>query len=298
VGLLFSRHSLYKHTSRLFGGWGAASNPARGLLDALLESHYSVDVIPDWKLADVAAHYPLIAVPDWIDIGAACTGVLLEYARRGGRLLITGSENARLFQESLGVKFPGEPAKQSAYVPGGEVFGNLSGLWQDVEPVSARSLENRYPTYDSTRDAKCAASVCDFGKGKIAAVYGPVGSVFAASHAPAVRKFLHRVVSTIFTPDVSVEAPPTVEIALRRKHGRMLVHLVNVTAMQVAGDYAALDYVPAVGPIILTVRGRKPRGVLLEPGGAALDVLQDETAGTWRTTVSSIHLHEIVSIEG
>ncbi|MCL4852002.1 MAG: hypothetical protein KJZ78_11565 [Bryobacteraceae bacterium] len=298
VGLLFSRQSLYGHTSRLFGGWGAASNPARGLLDALLESHYSVDVIPDWKLADVAALYPLIAAPDWIDIGAASAGVLLEYARRGGRLLIAGSENARLFQESLGVRFLGEPGKQSAYVPGGEVFGNLPGLWQDVETVSARSVENRYPTYDSTRDAKCAASVCDFGKGKIAAIYGPVGAVFAASHAPAVRKFLHRVTSGIFTPDVSIEAPPTVEMALRRKHGQRLVHLINVTAMQVSGDYAAIDYVPSAGPIVLKVRGTRPRSVRIEPGGITLSVSPDQKAGTWKTEIPSIHLHEIVSVDG
>src|SRR5207244_2957346 len=57
IGLVFSRKSLYEYTPspkrppqpgpparpepspRLFGGWGGMVNPARGLLDALLECH-------------------------------------------------------------------------------------------------------------------------------------------------------------------------------------------------------------------------------------------------------------------
>ncbi len=69
IGLLFSKNTLYTSTPRLFGSWGSYSNPARGLMDALIECQYSVDVIPDWKLAEVAGRYPLVAVPDWANIG-------------------------------------------------------------------------------------------------------------------------------------------------------------------------------------------------------------------------------------
>ncbi len=46
----------------MFGGWGPAVDPARGLIDALLAAGYSVDVLPDWKV-DEARRYPVVVVP-------------------------------------------------------------------------------------------------------------------------------------------------------------------------------------------------------------------------------------------
>ncbi|MEN6609146.1 MAG: hypothetical protein ABFD60_17995, partial [Bryobacteraceae bacterium] len=45
VGVLFSKNTLYSKTNRMFGGWGASTDPAQGMMDALVECHYSVDVI-------------------------------------------------------------------------------------------------------------------------------------------------------------------------------------------------------------------------------------------------------------
>ena len=73
-----------------------------------------------------------------------------------------------------------------------------------------------------------------------------------------------------FRPLVEVEGPPTLEVALRRKNGRLLVHLLNCTGMQVAGEWAAIDYVPAVGPVKLKFAGRAPRRVELLPEGRVL----------------------------
>jgi hypothetical protein len=296
AGLLFSRSTLYSTAGRLFGGWGAALNPARGLLDALVECHYSVDVIPDWKLAEVAARYPLIVVPDWSAIGLDVKAALAGYARRGGRLLLAGVENAALFATELGVKFVGEPSRQSAYVAGAEVFANVGGVWQDVEPAGARAIEMRYPTYDSTRDDRCAGTVNRLGEGEIAAMYGPVGTVFAAAHAPALREFVGRVVARLFTPAVTLDGPPTIELSLRRNGGRLLVHLGNCTAMQVAGDYAALDFIPSVGPLELAIRlPSTPKRVTLEPDGTAL--AGSWSNGAWSGRIERLGIHGIVAIE-
>ena len=296
AGLLFSKNTLYGTTGRLFGGWGAALNPARGMLDALVECHYSVDVIPDWKLAEVAAGYPLIVVPDWSGIGLEVKAALADYTRRGGKLLLAGAENTALFTTELGVKFLGEPSRQSAYVAGAEVFANVTGVWQDVEPAGARPIEMRYPTYDSTRDGRCAATVNHLGEGEIAAIYGPAGTLFAAAHAPAMREFIGRVVARLFTPSVTLEGPPTIELSLRRKEGRLLVHLGNCTAMQVAGDYAVQDFIPSVGPLELAIRlPSAPRRVTLEPDGTVL--AGSWSGGTWTGRIERLGIHGIVSIE-
>jgi hypothetical protein len=296
IGVLFSKNTLYSKTNRMFGGWGAASNPARGMIDALVECHYSVDVIPDWKLAEAAGQYPLIVVPDWTGIGLEVRDVLAKHVRGGGKVLIAGVENADLFSDLLGVKFVGEAAEQEAWIPGGEVFANLQGRWQDVEPANARRLAERYAAYDSTRDGKCAATVNRVGSGEIAAIFGPAGSVFAAAHTPAAREFLGGVVAQVFRPAVRVEGPPTVEVSLRRKGGKLLVHLGNCTGMQVAGEYAALDFVPAVGPLGLSIDlPAQPKRVTFEPGGRELR--GEWRNGAWTGTLDRLEVHAIVAVE-
>jgi hypothetical protein len=278
VGVVFSSHSLYRKAKRLFGGWGEATDPARGMIDALVENHYGVDVIPDWKLRQEAARYPLIVVPDWPDIGPVVRDALVDRLSNGGTVLIVGAENVALFASVLSVH--GQEMKEvQSFVLGDEVFGNVSGLWQTVQPSSARILETRFPTYDSTRDGVCAATANRYGMGTVAAIYGPLGSVFARRHTPAVRQFLDRVVQQVFKPDFKVEAPPTVESVLRKKGPKWLLHLINTSGMQVAEEYASIDFVPAVGPIQISIRlPQRPRWVKLEPEGKDL-------AGKWHNQV-------------
>jgi len=296
IGLLFSTTSLYTTSKKLFGGWGSAAHPARGLLDALIENQYSVDVIPEWKLQDCAARYPLIVVPDWPNLGAPVRDLLVDYLRRGGNLLVAGAENASLFASVLGVRLVGKPTDQQAFIPAEEVFANVRGLWQDVQPTGATPIEMRYPTYDSAGEAKTAATLARADQGRILGFYGPLGSDFAATHAPALREVVRRLVRRLFTPMVAVEGPPTVEVVLRRKGGLLLVHLINATGMQVAADYAAIDFVPTVGPLHVAMRlPAPPRKVRLEPEGLILAGSWE--GGLWKTEIPRLHLHEILTVE-
>ncbi len=296
IGVLFSSRTLYRTVPRLFGGWGAAVNPARGMVDALVENLYSVDVIPDWKLSEMVSAYPLVVVPDWSDIGQTAADALLSYAQVGGNLLLVGAHNALLFKDALGVRVTGEPADERVYVPGKEVFANLRGLWLNVVAEGAKVIEQRYPTYDASRDGRCAATLTAYGKGKIAAIYGPAGTVFAHTHAPETRRFIRRVVEHVFTPAVSVDGPPTLELALRRKGRLQLLHLNNATGMQVAGDYAAVDFIPPVGPLRVSIRmPRRPARVAFEPGGQRVDGAWKD--GVWSATLPRLEIHAMLAWE-
>jgi hypothetical protein len=297
AGLLFSKHSLYSTSNKLFGGWpGQLTGPARGVLAAMVESHYPVDVIPEWNAAGTADQYKLIAVPDWKDIGAEIKSVLTRYAETGGALLVIGAENARLFADVLGVELKGDASDQACWVGGSEIVGNVRGLWQDFEPRGAEVVEQRYPSTDLTREGRPAATVTRLGKGRIAAIYGPIGSVFAQSHAPATRQFLRRVIDRVWTPSVRVDGPPAVEVVVRKKGGRTIIHLNNTTNMQVASEYATTDFIPPVGPIRVTAQMAKaPAGVRLEPGGGTVQGAWQN--GVWTGEVPSVHIHSALVFE-
>ncbi len=290
IGVVFSRESLYRTGNRLFGGWGRLSDPARGWIDLLLACQWSVDVLPDWKLGRAAARYPVIVLPDWDEPGDGCLETLLEYARNGGVLLAGGARNAQKLASRLGCRSTGEPAHAQAWLRHGAV-GNAAGLWLDVEPGQARVLDQRYPELNTTRNGKPAALGSEFGKGQVILVPGPIGDVYAATHAAAIRDFARALIKPRFRPAVQVDAPPAVEVVLRRKGGALLVHLINTTAMQVAGDYATVDFIPPVGPVRLTVPGSRPRSARLEPGAAPLS--WRPVPGGWQAEIPQLQLHAV-----
>lgn len=269
IGVVFSKETLYSTSNKLFGGWGRLQDPARGWIDSLLACQWSVDVLPDWKLARIAAQYPLIVLPDWAAPGDAVKKTLLDYADSGGAVVIAGARNAALFAEAAGVRLAGEAKQQPAFLGGSEVLGNAAGIWQDVESAGASVIERRHDGMDTRSGGKPAALSIRRGKGEIVLIPGPIGVVYAATHAPAVRDFIRRVVSPRFKPLVEVQAPPTVEVSLRRKDGRLIVHLLNTTAMQVAGDYSAMDFIPPLSGIRVKF-SKAPRNLRLEPGGRPL----------------------------
>jgi hypothetical protein len=301
IGVVLSKETLYSTEGKLFGWWGAAMDPARGWIDALIALRYSVDVLPDWKLARIVRDYPLTVLPEWTAVGEEVQRILLDYTAGGGVLVVSGVENAALFAAAAGIRLHGgKPSQQNAWVSGSEVLANLRGLWQDVDAGAGTVLERRFPDYDTRSGGQAAALAHQYGKGEIVVVPGPLGAVYAQTHAPAVRDFVWRLIGTRFQPLVGVTAPPTVEVVLRRQDGRLAVHLLNSAGMQVAGDYAAIDFIPEVGPIRLTLPW-KPRRIEVTPGGALLQPVETLTPKqqirAWVVELPKLHVHTIVTLE-
>ncbi len=293
IGVLFSTNSLYTTVPKMFGGWGAALDPARGMIEALVSNQFSVDVIPEWRLGEMITRYPLVVVPDWPNIGAEVRQAVAAFMAGGGKVLIAGAQNAALFASELGVHLAGDPKEQDAFVIGDETFAEAHGLWQAVDPGGAEVLAERYPTYDASRDGVCAATLSRHGSGQVAAIYGPVGRIFAATHAAAMRQFVRKIVDRLFVPMVRLNAPPTVEVALRKKDSDLLVHMVNCTAMQVSADHVADDFIPPLGPISISVTlPHPPERVTLEP--EQLPLKGRYANGRWEGTISRLEIHGIV----
>jgi hypothetical protein len=100
----------------------------------------------------------------------------------------------------------------------------------------------------------------------------------------------------LYTPIAEIEAPTAVEVALRRKAQRRMLHLVNTTGMQVAGDYSTVDVVPSVGPLRLRIRmKRKPRSVVLEPGATRPRGRWE--SGIWSGVVPRLDIHAALTWE-
>jgi hypothetical protein len=295
IAILFSGRTLYRQENKLFGGWGKAAGPARGFLDAVVESGFSVDVLPDWKL-EAASRYDLLIVPDWADIGEEVRDAVLRFVAAGKSALIAGAQNAALFSERLGFGLRGGAAESPAWLADEELFTNARGLWQEIVANDGKVLEQRYPTYDARRTGLPAAVELSYERGSVVMMPGPIGQVAAATHAPVLRKLIHRLVRRLHQPMVWREGPPVVELALRRRGSQWLAHLLNCGNMQVAGEYAALDYVaPAAEVRLALAPGRQIRRAVSEPAGSTLSVTRSNNGMT--IDVPKLQLHSIVAFE-
>lgn len=269
-----------------------------GALHALLESGYSVDLLPEFILQPMINQYPLIVIPDSYKLTDTFITIVTRYVENGGNLLLLGEKCARLFKPILGVEFIGEPGRTSAEVLTSAGIVNESGVWQSVKTTTAESFANRYLYKDTNRDGETAATIASYGKGKVGAVYGPVCLNFANTHHPYLRTFIGDMASAMFkNPAVKIEGPAYIDISLRKtEDGKLSLHMLNTLNMQDANNRVSFDYIPAVRNIKVKMKvDNEPQKVRWMPEGKQLKWKWDN--GIMTTTVPELHIHGAVVID-
>ncbi len=297
VALLLSSESRWDHSDRVFAYYGC-EDELEGALHALLERHYSVDILAEHQLGPRLDEFPLVVAPECHILTDEFRQALTDYVERGGSLLLLGAPEAWLFEPILGVQFQGEPEEMVAELWAEGRPANVNGLWQRVAHTEAQPCGWRTPTLDAQRNREVAATITSHGQGQVAAVYGPVCLAYVRTHHPVLRQFIGQMAEALFPePAVRVEAPPCVDVALRRTaDGRLCVHLLNLANAQRGETFLATDHVPSVGPVTVRLRlPEEPERVTWEPEGAVLE-------GTWAdgelsVTVPALHVHGVVVVQ-
>jgi len=299
VALLLSSTEYFiklNRAGRLFGPLGGVYDSIQGLLHALLELHYSVDILAEHHIRERVKEYPLIIVPEWEVLDEGTIKLLVNYVKEGGSLLLIGARTASIFRDYLGVEFIGDSVEEVAYIRSHDVLGWLGGLWQDVKPISAKCIEVRFPSIDTRKGAKCAATINELGKGLIGAVYGPLGSTYYHLHVPALRNFLGNIVKRLFKPIVEISGPPCVDVILRCKEKKLLIHLVNVSGKQTSPNYAVVDFIPPVNSLTLSIElPEKPKSIYLIPDKKILP--SEWRNGKLLVTIQQLDIHAVVVVE-
>lgn len=295
IALLFSKDDTYRRSNSLFGRNLAR---VRGVLEPLLESQRSVEVLGEHQLSGRMALYPLIVVPECDYLTPAFREELAAYARSGGNLLLIGPGSAKLFERELGITLQGNLSATAAFQLTHDATDvALTGRAQNVTLAQGtRALGQLRAAKPSDAPAQPAASITSVGRGRIAAVYFTAGQIYAKDHPPALRDFLNTLARELFPqPLVEVKGSRDVDVVTARNHGKLLVHLVNTS-----GDHATAPILPTVaplGPLAVTIRAaRKPARVTLEPGTRPLPFTYAN--GAIALTVPHLAIYDIIAVEG
>jgi len=296
VAVLYSSETQADRSDAVLTPYGCVDE-IEGALQALLELHYSVDLMPEHLLAPRLAEFPLVVVPDSYKLTDDFRLALVEYVRGGGKLLLLGQQCARLFAEHLGAELGPEDHAGAVELLSGDALVSVGGPWATVTPTSARPVAWWHPTRDTRKDAQVAATIAPLGEGQIAAVYGPVALTFFRSHHPYLRDFVGRIAKELFpNPTVEVDAPPCLDVALRHTvDGRLAVHLLNLNGLPL-GSRSVTDCILPLTDVRVTVNvPAQPRTVWLVPSGGELPFEYEQ--GRVTVTVPKVAIHEVLVIE-
>jgi len=297
----------YKHNAPLFN-YGEAVTPIEGALHAMLETHHSTDILTQEALLERGAEYPLLVLPEQTNLDDEVVSLLEGYASRGGHVLMSG--------EQLSVDYPGlvgctpvsdagsaepDPDTSPTYLDvRGRTVG-VSGTWQAVTPgqdteALAFKLINEEPAKDTTELPLVTRR--RVGAGSIVAVHGPLFVNYFQGHYPWLREFIADLVAGMGIQwAAEVDAPPQVELVLRRKEGRIVANLINRGAGEMLMPRrVVVEDLPAVRGVALRVRmPDRPTAVNLVPADEALEWSFGD--GVLTVELEQVHIHSIVVIE-
>lgn len=290
----------YYHKNDPLYNLGNAIDSIEGCLHALLENHYSVEILNEFDLMARLKDYPVVVFPEVEKPNTKLLRSVQEYVSNGGNLLITGPLSASLFGDLLGVELEGSLKVRRISLPAGNEMVKLKFLWQSVKVTTAQEL---YPLYKGEEPLKDklnepAATINNYGKGKVIGIYGPVFESFVETHYPRLRFFLGNIMAQFQNPQLlQVAAPPKVEVILRRKGNKILLHLLNRgTGHPLSPRNHAVEDIPPVGPIKITLPlARKPEGVYLAPEKS--NPIWNWQNGLLDVEISSLQLYNILVVE-
>lgn len=318
VAVLYPTRDHLNVRSECVYNWGSHRlNEVEGVLHAMLESQYSCDVMAEHQLMDKMERYPYVIVPECSVLPQEFVEKAVSYVQNGGSLFLTGPKCARLFESYLGVE-TGESRKvrtSMTTVTGRKIAAN--GEWAVPRLTTAVPLIYRYegqkeladPAFLDVRDEGVsevtrryttkfpAITVNRLGKGKIAAAFGDLATLYFENHHPFIRDIYRSVALELFpNPALRVQSPYTLDVSLRHTvRGELSVHLMNTTNMPDGDRRSFTDYIPEIAGITVSVKtDARPGSITLEPEKKELAFTYEN--GTATFTVPSFHIHSVAVI--
>lgn len=296
VGIWYSLEG-WKQRNQGVYGW---TSHMEGITSLLLDNRYSVEILMDHQLDKKIDDYSLIVIPEWEQFEENLFNRLIEYVKRGGRLLVVGAAASRTFSPWLPVKFEGIDSLKLLNA-GSEKAGGITGLKTRWQKVLSSDVTNGEGWIYSQSDYRYStpypvATVHPLGAGYMGVVYLDFSEAYQQYKSPVLNQLIANVVDRVLPEkDLYVEGSDKVHVVLGKKGKSTLIHLINV-----GGDHAnksVMRYDELLPLKSIQVRLRypsKPASVKLQPEGKKLPFKYK--GGFLEVNIASVPVHSIVEI--
>jgi hypothetical protein len=295
IALLYPTVSYQKKAMRPY------SNPIdklEGSLNLILDAQYPVEILMEHHLTGRMEQYPVIIIPECDYLEPALKKELVNYVSGGGKLLLMGTETAKLFADELGIESSATVEEGQQFIATSDRIGAIRSAIISVElRPGAKTISTFYTGSDfRLRGNIVASSENALGKGKITAIYFNAGSVYKEYKSPVLRDFIGNHINSLFPkPLVKVTGSHLVHVTLNRLNDRKYVNLVNITGEHTNPNAIGYDEIPSLKNLKVNIRTEiKPSKILLQPGNKILDF--EYQNGNSEVLIPEISIHSILEI--
>ncbi len=295
IALLFPTQSYKHHTTSAFSG---PPSKLPGMLNALLDNQFSVEVLTEIQLSGKSDRYPIIVVPECDYLEPGVLSELRNYVQNGGHLLIIGAQTAGLFASELGIRSANVIEEKLIFLSAANRLGSVRSPLLDMKLVNdCKVLSNFYDVCDYRYKSKTvASSIKSFGKGEIAAIYFDAGTAYSQYKTFVIRDFIAETIAQLSPQKlVQVEGSHLVHIAFNSLNGKTFLNLINVAGESTNQTAIGYDQVPALDNLTVTIPSTaKPSSIILQPEGKELEFTFAD--GKSKVVVPKLEVHSILEI--
>jgi hypothetical protein len=281
---------------------GVDFEPVQGAAFALLEAHYGVDVMDEWALLPRLDDFPVVVVPERHRLSEEMVEALKDWVKGGGRLMLSGAATLERFGEAFtGAKIAGRVEDTAYHVSAEDGAAPVwSADWAMLQPQGGRPIGTLGTTtlLNDRLTPNPAAVIHTVGAGKVASIPFDVFRYFDRVRYPMVQQFVAEVADSLIGDlPIWVGAPLCVDVILRKKGTRTLIHLINrASGIPNQPNNGAVDEIPKVGPVNVEMKmDAKPQDVYTAFEGANLS--WDYEDGILTARIKRFRIHEAIVIE-
>lgn len=266
IAVYYCADTAYKMASEAFGFMDGTLNFLKGDVALMSSLGLPVDFISEHHIEKDINRYSLIVVPEWASVFNKAE--LLAFAERGGNLLILGSKATTDFANELGVTVKEIKTDKRIRIYNNDISGNV-GVPTNIAVVDVNDAEivNRLDLFVDTESVKAvAATVKNYGKGKIAGVYFDTGILYR-EYKDIILSDLIKSVTDILIPKKRAEVNGSryVDIALSEIDGNLCVGLLNTAGPHADPNVLVYDEIPTVSGLTVRVKCEKLNAIFREP---------------------------------
>ncbi|MGI6138588.1 MAG: alpha-L-fucosidase [Candidatus Hydrogenedentales bacterium] len=299
VAVLHSESSYYRYNDPLFN-FAQANHPMEGALFALLENGYSVDILNEVTLLERIDAYPFIVIPEAENVSEDMKAALPAYVEKGGQLLLSGAHVADQYGELAGVAKEENSEAAGGWLPAANGAVKVAGAYQPTILQGATSLApvlyQQEPVLNQHHFS--AATVHNYGKGRVAAIHGPLFRNYYQCRYPGQRRFIGDVLSALDTAQlIHVQGPWFIEIAARTKDSNLHIQLINRSSSgYLAHNRHIVEHVPDAGPFTVQIPlAARPSRCYLAPDPVGIDWHWSD--GLLTVTIDGLHIYNVLVVE-
>ncbi len=298
VALFLSSYASYKMLDKPFNP-GGFYLPMRGIMHSLLDSQYSVDIFMEHSLKYKISEYPVVVFPQWLYLKPGYKKVFTDYVKNGGNLVLIGPKSAELFKDEIGISKLDNPVKAAKYYESDGIWAGAAGFaakdWEFAQ--KAKVIEKMHTINNPDSPSDVAATLTEYGDGKIVAAYQDIGEHQYKRYNTILRDYIASLVKQVFPePKAEITGSRNVEVQINRINGDLAVNLINTTNPGNDLRTYTYDQVPPVGPLNIKIRvDEKPESVTLQPAGKKLNFIYSD--GIIRTKIDELKIHQVIIVK-